>query len=714
MQGDEIFFVDQNLGNQNDNNLTAHKLSLQFQEFLKEWHVENSFVYREQLLHNGELENYYIKINFEDIETFDLKLSMELRSKPMYHLPLLEEAVNKLYGSININKTIDELPKFQVQIVSGENPKKIRDLKSEDIGNLTKIDGIVINAGEVLIKGKEVVLECKSCGHQKHLILEHGISGIIAPSKCENSNSNRNPGTDRCAYSPYKINDLNSKFIDYQVLKIQENGKDIPTGEIPRTYKIIAERYLCDRLIPGNKVSLTGVYTIKEQNFARKSAKLAGLKVPYIYLLGFENLTGGGRDFNPNYTNEEKERFKSMSEDPEIYEKITKSIGVNIFGNNSIKSAISCLLFGGSSKKLPDKTNLRGDINVLLIGDPSTAKSQFLKFVHKIAPVSVYTSGKGSSAAGLTATIIRDPATKQFHLEGGALVLADGGVVCIDEFDKMRTQDRIAIHEAMEQQTISIAKAGITTILNSRTSILAAANPTMGSYVSYKSRSEQIDLQTTILSRFDCIFTVIDRRDRENDRKIARHIINLHIQKDNSSLPTEIDLGILKKYIAFARATCFPRLTSESAEVLQNLFLQHRSKVKHLKKKNKKHIPITVRQLEAIIRLSESIAKMRLAKTVTKKDVEIANKIFEISTMDSLKSGVKSLIYDPNRKNNIIKIEEHIRSILPINNKISIGDLEEDLEMVFGDLDAISDAIGIMIGKGELQEMQNSIIKRRK
>lgn len=205
---------------------------------------------------------------------------------------------------------------------------------------------------------------------------------------------------------------------------------------------------------------------------------------------------------------------------------------------------------------------LRGDINVLLLGDPSTAKSQFLKFVERVAPISVYTSGKGSSAAGLTASILRDPSSGEFQLEGGAMVLADGGVVCIDEFDKMRSEDRVAIHEAMEQQTISIAKAGITTVLNSRCSVLAAANPVAGFYESFRAAAEQIEFQTTILSRFDCIFIVRDEREEKRDMKVANHVIAQHRQVHNPvDQHSQISPQLLKKYIATARAKCAPRLS---------------------------------------------------------------------------------------------------------------------------------------------------------
>lgn len=218
----------------------------------------------------------------------------------------------------------------------------------------------------------------------------------------------------------------------------------------------------------------------------------------------------------------------------EIYEKIAKSVASSLFGNDEIKKAIACLLFGGVRKKLQEGVNLRGDIHVLLLGDPSTGKSQFLKFCERVAPISVYTSGKGSSAAGLTASITKNNVTGEFQLEGGAMVLSDGGIVCIDEFDKMRVQDRVAIHEAMEQQTISVAKAGITTTLNSRTSVLAAANPVNGRLDDFRTTQDQIDFQTTILSRFDCIFLVKDAREVEKDTNLALHIINLHMVRDNN------------------------------------------------------------------------------------------------------------------------------------------------------------------------------------
>ena len=315
----------------------------------------------------------------------------------------------------------------------------------------------------------------------------------------------------------------------------------------------------------------------------------------------------------------------------------------------NIKQALAIQLFGGSRKQLPDGMRLRGDINMLLLGDPSVAKSQFLKFVSAVAPIGVYTSGKGSSAAGLTASVVRDPGTGEFHLEGGALVLADGGLVAIDEFDKMREQDRVAIHEAMEQQTISIAKAGITTILNSRTSVLAAANPIFGRYDDMRSASDNIDFQTSILSRFDLIFIVRDIQDNARDKQLAKHVLNVHRQGNAAIRQMERDgvehipIDLLRKYIAYARRHCQPRLDEDAATLLKNHYVQFRHSVAKEARQNGGGsggvIPITVRQLEAIVRISEAYARMELSEHATKKHVEEAIRLFQVSTYRAAMHG---------------------------------------------------------------------------
>jgi len=338
-----------------------------------------------------------------------------------------------------------------------------------------------------------------------------------------------------------------------------------------------------------------------------------------------------------------------------------------------------CLLMGGSKKILPDGMRLRGDINVLLLGDPGTAKSQLLKFIEKVSPISVYTSGKGSSAAGLTASVQRDPQSREFYLEGGAMVLADGGVVCIDEFDKMRDEDRVAIHEAMEQQTISIAKAGITTILNSRTSVLAAANPVFGRYDDMKSPGENIDFQTTILSRFDMIFIVKDEHNELRDRTIAKHVMNLHMNRATEQQAVgEIDIDKMKRYVTYCKTRCAPRLSSEAAEKLSSHFVALRKQVQQIERDNNERssIPITVRQLEAIIRISESLAKLALSPQVQEAHVDEALRLFKFSTMDAIQSGnnIEGLTRGELMEE-MTRIENDIRRRLPIGWSTSYASL---------------------------------------
>jgi len=341
-----------------------------------------------------------------------------------------------------------------------------------------------------------------------------------------------------------------------------------------------------------------------------------------------------------------------------------------------------------------------------------------LKFVERVAPISVYTSGKGSSAAGLTASIIRDQSSGEFQLEGGAMVLADGGIVCIDEFDKMRSQDRVAIHEAMEQQTISVAKAGITTTLNSRTSVLAAANPIYGRIDDLKSTQEQIDFQTTILSRFDCIFLVKDVRDTVKDMKVADHVFELHMNGKSleKESETEIPLEDLKKYIAYSKMKCTPKLSPEAADLLKNFYVQDRKTVNENKKQKKKNtIPITVRQLEAIIRLSEAIAKMSLSSVVTDVHVKEAHRLFQISTLSAASMGF-NLTYDvpSDLAPTIIKIEEAVRRRLAIGSKISYSKLVEELILRFNSQKAIEYGIINMIKRDELQHLESRKILQRK
>jgi DNA replication licensing factor MCM5 len=463
-----------------------------------------------------------------------------------------------------------------------------------------------------------VTLRCTNCGDVQHVDNRGPASMLSIPAKCV---ANVSQGGEECGLNTYKVMADSCKFIDQQTLKLQEAPEVVPTGEMPRHIALSVERYLVDKCAPGTRVSVMGISSMQSKTDDKKNGKFSShVKTPYLRVVGIHIDTEGSGRVGTMYTPQEEEEMQRLARDPDIYNKVASSIAPQISSDNTsdIKKAIACLLMGGSRKILPDNVKLRGDINVLLMGDPSTAKSQILKFVERVAPIGVYTSGKGSSAAGLTASVIRD-SKGEFYLEGGAMVLADGGVICIDEFDKMRENDRVAIHEAMEQQTISIAKAGITTVLNSRASVLAAANPIFGRYDDTKGIDENIDLMGTILSRFDCIFIVRDVRDQERDKKIARHVLGVHINaatESASGIQPDIDAATLKKFVSYCRDRCAPRLNDEAAAMLSGQYVHIRSGLRQSIQDNAGEasvIPITVRQLEALIRMSESLAKMRLS-----------------------------------------------------------------------------------------------------
>jgi DNA replication licensing factor MCM5 len=454
----------------------------------------------------------------------------------------------------------------------------------------------------------------------------------------------------------------------------------------------------------------------------------ASVRAPYLRVVGITVEAEGGGRTGSTLSSAEEEEMLALSRDPNIYDRVARSIAPQISGGYTvdIKKALACLLMGGSRKTLPDGVRLRGDINVLLMGDPSTAKSQFLKFIERIAPVGVYTSGKGSSAAGLTASVIKD-SKGEFFLEGGAMVLADGGVICIDEFDKMRETDRVAIHEAMEQQTISIAKAGITTVLNSRVSVLAAANPIFGRYDDLKTIGDNIDLMSTILSRFDCIFIVRDVRDPARDRDIARHVLGVHISAavadgGSSGVSTgaaasdgEIDVVTLKKFVAFCRDRCAPRLSEEAASILSSQYVHIRNEVRLSQASNPGEatvVPITVRQLEALIRISESLAKMRLSAEAGVADVEEALRLFKVSTLAASQSN-PALLGNTASSEDVKRVEEFLRRRMGLRMTVNAKKIiEEALVLGHGD-DVVKRAIAAMVVRGELMELNQHKLLRR-
>ena len=487
----QVFFSDQRYTAEIDSDSPAvgHIAERRFAEFLRTFRSEDdAFIYRDQLLRNKNR----LRIKLEHLRAFDDELGDLLVQKPAEYLALLEMAASTVLLSLQAATDEGEAPvqqEVQVFLYSETpfGPKTLRELSSEHVSRLVTISGIVTAAGKPRAKATHVSLQCQNCKNTKTIACKPGLSGVNLPRRCELQSME---GAEPCPLDPFVVLPDSSKYVDQQTLKLQESPEDIPTGELPRNILLVVDRHLVQKIVPGTRVTTVGIFSImqakqgKNENFA--------IRQPYLRVVGLEEDSEGSSRSAPTFTLEEEQNFREFASQSDCLDRIFGSIAPSIFGSPDIKRAIACLLFGGSRKRLPDGTRIRGDINVLMLGDPSTAKSQFLKFVEQVAPISVYTSGKGSSAAGLTASVIKDPSSGEFYLEGGAMVLADGGVVCIDEFDKMREQDRVAIHEAMEQQTISIAKAGITTVLNSRTSVLAAANPTFGRYDDTKNAAEQV------------------------------------------------------------------------------------------------------------------------------------------------------------------------------------------------------------------------------
>jgi DNA replication licensing factor MCM5 len=589
----------------------------------------------------------------------------------------------------------------------------LREINSGTIHQLIVVNGIIISATKSSIKMNKCTVQCKNCGNLKTIEVKSGFSNISIPRQCDSAKL-PTENKEKCPLDSYQIVPEKSTYIDSQILKIQEPPETIPVGEIPRSYLIYCDRNLVNKVTPGTRVTVIGIQCVDERNLNRNSTSD---KNSYIKVLNFQTEEQKSGRQRITFTQEDELKFQQLAKDKKIYEKISRSIAPAIYGMEDIKKSIACLLFGGCRKRMNEGVNLRGDINILLLGDPSTAKSQFLKFVERVAPVAVYTSGKGSSAAGLTASIIKDPSSGEFQLEGGAMVLADGGIVCIDEFDKMRAQDRVAIHEAMEQQTISVAKAGITTTLNSRTSVLAAANPIYGHIDELKSTQEQIDFQTTILSRFDCIFLVKDEHNEDKDIKLASHIVDISAAGKSKEQTEEGEIPIeeLKKFIAYARMKVVPKLTEESGEFLKNYYVKDRKD--YFEKKNKKgnDIPVTVRQLEAIIRLSEAIAKMSLSSTVTKNNVIEAHRLFQVSTLSA--AGSNKIYRIPNEENakEMLRIEEAIKRRLGIGQRIQTQRIIEELLSKFNSQNLIQNAIINLINNGSLKyHNEKKILTRKK
>lgn len=661
-------------------------------------------------MRNYALKNYSIEINLSDLSSFDEPMANLLLKEPTLYLEVFEIAAKEAL-EINIAE-IEELElDIQVILTGNMNPIPIRNVTSTTVSKLVRVQGIIVSSSRIRAKSTSIGIECKFCHDVRSLPLKSSFGSVELPKKCIGSEIrlSSNTGEGKCGNAPYVIFPDKCTYVDQQVLKLQEAPETIPTGEMPRHIQLVVDRSLVGKAVPGTRVVVMGISSLYS-NSTVKSVQESSVRHPYLRVVGIEVSNDGVGRVSTTFTEAEVTEFRSISRKQNTYEWIVSKIAPAIYGNEDIKKAISCQLFGGCRKLLPDGMRLRGDINILLLGDPGTAKSQFLKFVERVAPIGVYTSGKGSSAAGLTASVIKDPTSKEFYLEGGAMVLGDGGIVCIDEFDKMRQQDRVAIHEAMEQQTISIAKAGITTILNARSAVIAAANPSFGVYDDSHSASENLnEFRSTILSRFDCIFLIKDKRDGERDSKISQHVIDIHMKNKgvlNNEKMNEDDIFKLKRYIAYCRENCFPRLTESASNLLSNHYVSMRMQYKQREKTGEGNaVPITVRQLEAIVRLSESLAKMTLSPFANEDHVLEAIRLFTVSSIEATNSGKVVLEQLPdNMRSEIESVEVLIKKKLPIESTTRVKNLIMSITKSFGVSElSVRKAIQYMVQKDELE-----------
>ncbi|KAK4947653.1 MCM DNA helicase complex subunit [Elasticomyces elasticus] len=613
-------------------------------------------------------------VSIDDIRSHSRELADGLLYKPFDYSLAFDAALKNIIGTIP-NRPPFEQDEDRLYYVAysgsfGENTCNPRTLGSSLLNRMICLEGIVTKCS--LVRPKVVKSVHWNENKQTFHFREYRDQTMSANAPASLSvypqeDGEGNPLVTEYGYCTYR---------DHQTISIQEMPERAPAGQLPRGVDVILDDDMVDRVKPGDRVQLVGIFRSLGNRNAGSGSSIFRTLILANNIVLLSSKSGGGIA-EAQYTDQDVRNINKISKKKGIFQLLSQSLAPSIYGHEYIKKAILLMLLGGMEKNLPNGTHLRGDINILMVGDPSTAKSQLLRFVLNTAPLAIATTGRGSSGVGLTAAVTQDKETGERRLEAGAMVLGDRGVVCIDEFDKMSDVDRVAIHEVMEQQTVTIAKAGIHTSLNARCSVIAAANPIFGQYDSNKDPHKNIALPDSLLSRFDLLFIVTDDIEAERDRLISEHVLNIHqyrrpgteegapIREDATQIlgigvqeeqnakktsepyerynvvlhsgfvmgddqhPHPLSMPFLKKYIQYAKSRCKPNLTKEASDYIVSAYAELRNQ--QIAANARRTSPLTARSLETLIRLSTAHAKVRLSSRVEKRDAIVAEGLLKFA-----------------------------------------------------------------------------------